>query len=1298
MLGYRSKDAELSLRLLSIFFPHCLSKIHRVSFGVLRPAELDRARKLDPNMPKSRTLLAVPFVGKDTPSANSEFQHPDIAIGLTIHSTMQDGLRVRDLKELVLMLQNDFDKDESFPPQTRRAALTYVDWMRLEDACVKGYSWDGSYLFGKEDKAEPKTVDYPETKTETFLRRELWQLTVVNTRDEYQMQVVERFLKRSQKAIQYFLFHHAFPLTLIKAAQQLSAAGQELASAILSSTRLGFSGTPNDLLPQEMGECIYANHDDGEMIKTLIDPNTVTVTNIKSRDPKYIIKTIARGNTHAALIDTGALITGYSNREVAEKLFEYGLQYKGVVYLDADDRRMVHFGQSHRDLPIEQCGLAFHERFTFYDHIHTTGMDIKQPLECTAAITLSQDMVFRDFAQGAYRMRGIGIGQCIEILVPPEINTLISRTVKKSFKGCTTDSRAWDVLLWLLKQGARSEQTQADLLNKQNLNYLWRKRAFESLIDRDSKAMKRSLQLLREPVKCDLRNKIKPTHDPMPQRERDALRQLVAFNEQQFGNLDDEDKEKADAIITNSSRDEFIAEEKDLEEEQVNEEEAEASAEKESEREAHQEQEHEQEQEVQHEAYDVPEAAEDKPYVKKKIPVTRWPVSALQAPPGDENEDLPFSCLSTFVPIGKERTPMPFPSFLMSSANYVKEPGFFDRPLKRQKNVFMYLEWIPNPEETTLLEADIPLAPQQRDQLQTAFHLFCGSKNVLNISETRQLLKRMDLGLNESAVEEIYEKAAKGGDGISFEALEAGLSTMAMYKLLKGRYTVVVTLEEAEHIRSLMQTNVVSSMALALHVVHMKACLDTTELQVTKAYQEFSELEHGSGKHHIQAAEACLRFFDCISQQSNSDLLWILRLLRDAQPKQRRQWWLQTRSLKRRPVIPYQQLPVAMVLTEEAEYGLLQAQAVLSKMKVAMLARRLTPESLFVKFDVKEKGALTRADVEAGVHWLGINKNQDEAAWKAAIMSLFKMLTNSSEPNVMLTREALRKAFTKTQDADDPIEFEGSMIFPNDESRPEAVEDDDAHKVSLPDSVPDLSSAGRYKIECVQTSYSEIWNSAGTACDKPMSLWKARLGSKKSRSRKIRFGDFLRPHLNEPKHKDSARAPDGVKQLLPAKIWEVTDTDLMPWSSETPHLDKWVETRFPHPIDYHLVWHLKSPAKPVFIWAPVAPEGPYVSAGLVATTSSELPPKDYVRCMPSNWRAGKDKRLSVWKEASLGSPVEVTVDKSLGYFKLVETKSTVTFARTMANLNMAAVAVEEKTPSADDSSYALKGTWHAHGL
>jgi hypothetical protein len=45
---------------------------------------------------------------------------------------------------------------------------------------------------------------------------------------------------------------------------------------------------------------------------------------------------------------------------------------------------------------------------------------VRHKRDCVGAITLGKDMVFRDYAQGAYRLRGIGKGQKLRILIIPE--------------------------------------------------------------------------------------------------------------------------------------------------------------------------------------------------------------------------------------------------------------------------------------------------------------------------------------------------------------------------------------------------------------------------------------------------------------------------------------------------------------------------------------------------------------------------------------------------------------------------------------------------------------------------------------------------------------------------------------------------------------------------------------------------------------------------------------------------------------------------------------------------------------
>ena len=123
-------------------------------------------------------------------------------------------------------------------------------------------------------------------------------------------------------------------------------------------------------------------------------------------------------------------------------------------------------------------------------------MDIAQPLAARAMITLGKDLTFRDYAQGAYRMRGIGKGQTIVLFVVPEVSRLVSCETALGH-GVTPDERQAhlaampelhraraqleDVTAWLLLNSVRSEKVQFPLWCMQCAQNVWRKRAFAQL-------------------------------------------------------------------------------------------------------------------------------------------------------------------------------------------------------------------------------------------------------------------------------------------------------------------------------------------------------------------------------------------------------------------------------------------------------------------------------------------------------------------------------------------------------------------------------------------------------------------------------------------------------------------------------------------------------------------------------------------------------------------------------------------------------------------------------------------------
>ena len=116
-------------------------------------------------------------------------------------------------------------------------------------------------------------------------------------------------------------------------------------------------------------------------------------------------------------------------------------------------------------------------------------MDIKQAIGAVACVTLGKDMTFRDYAQGTFRMRGIGIGQTLRLLIIPEVLQLIEESVAMG-EGKSVAQRAAalralhdagraedatrrmlrDVAAWLVLNQMRSEKIQFNLLSQQNLH------------------------------------------------------------------------------------------------------------------------------------------------------------------------------------------------------------------------------------------------------------------------------------------------------------------------------------------------------------------------------------------------------------------------------------------------------------------------------------------------------------------------------------------------------------------------------------------------------------------------------------------------------------------------------------------------------------------------------------------------------------------------------------------------------------------------------------------------------------
>ena len=584
---------------LHSYLPFVLGKIDRVSFGLLNDEELTKALISDPKMPKSRRVTAIPFIGKDVPSQRSEFSHPDIVIGLTILAYRYEGLRHVDFKRLMTTLQQNM-WEEVGPYHKRPSSKLFAEWVKLAGGKVRGSRLEADNVKLKKKQAKKaelarqhhqvEEIEADNAKKDPFFpdgavvavgenggkelipadgaeeeedadaqfsniqrshasATDIWPLRLIDFDDDEQYATVYNLLHRLPEMIYYYLRNFIFPPTMRHQSMKLAASGQDVGGEMLCSHRVGFSGTPSNLIPIELGKLNYEKGSDGQMIYYLTSPKIMTCSIIRQEwNPRSLLLAIASGNpSFSALIDTGALITGMSNLEVAQYLLTHGLPDKeGVVFLDELDRKMILVRATMSVLPLSQCGIPDTKRFAFYDQVHTTGMDIQHSVNACAVITLGKDMgqphkhahftlssirhlcivlinvcfllsvlslclscsVFRDYAQGAFRMRGIGRGQTLRLFITPEIVKLMrvhvgaagfKRHYDEMMARCTPDDSSPDILsspatedlplilmdaaAWLIVNGMLSETIQYHMLCEQNCNNVWRKKCLKALLD-----------------------------------------------------------------------------------------------------------------------------------------------------------------------------------------------------------------------------------------------------------------------------------------------------------------------------------------------------------------------------------------------------------------------------------------------------------------------------------------------------------------------------------------------------------------------------------------------------------------------------------------------------------------------------------------------------------------------------------------------------------------------------------------------------------------------------------------------
>lgn len=246
------KMINLSYDLLRNFLPHVMSKINRVTFGLLSKQDMKQALESDPNVSLARRLCAIPFIGKDIPSRASQFSHPDTVIGLTIMAYRYEGLRFTDFENCLMTLREQLEA-EFGPYHKRPAALLYKVWVEEAGGKVRGPREGEESLgsgIGDIETLEDSFFKAPMGRIGGRGSDDIWPLHLLDLKDDQHMSITYNLLRKIPQVIQYYLDKFVFPLTMEHNHEKISASGQDLGGDILFSKRVGFSGTPSDLLPE----------------------------------------------------------------------------------------------------------------------------------------------------------------------------------------------------------------------------------------------------------------------------------------------------------------------------------------------------------------------------------------------------------------------------------------------------------------------------------------------------------------------------------------------------------------------------------------------------------------------------------------------------------------------------------------------------------------------------------------------------------------------------------------------------------------------------------------------------------------------------------------------------------------------------------------------------------------------------------------------------------------------------------------------------------------------------------------
>ena len=331
--------------------------------GVLLTVLKDKRWRVDYGLDTTRSMLAVPYRAKDSPSSRAEFGHTDVAITLTCLTYYYNGLEEAQLE---LSFEQLFKTDNP--------SLTYDEWTKV---CPS--SLPNLHDLNLDDPVQWRRDIFPA-------------------------------LKYCKATIDFFLATIVFPKHMKEFPHKLSTSGWDLVQDLSSIGRLvtvtGFSGTNDNrfLLPTMVEQVDLPDHQltNATVLSYLLQEENAQV--VHSDDAQHDVEGLLeylRDSKTRVLLDVGAQIVEYSNLEVATLWLKVDDSLEAAVFVDSNDELCVLRKDGSVEFLVASPYLEQLDHCVVYlDEAHTRGTDLKLPPGWKAAVTLGPRLCKDKLVQG----------------------------------------------------------------------------------------------------------------------------------------------------------------------------------------------------------------------------------------------------------------------------------------------------------------------------------------------------------------------------------------------------------------------------------------------------------------------------------------------------------------------------------------------------------------------------------------------------------------------------------------------------------------------------------------------------------------------------------------------------------------------------------------------------------------------------------------------------------------------------------------------------------------------------------